>query len=61
MPWLGRIHHLSSAVCLLMLASKLVLWILDILVRIRIRGSVPMTDGSGSDPSLLISGFQDKN
>jgi hypothetical protein len=31
----------------------LVLWIRDILVRIRIRGSVPLTNGSGSaDPCL---------
>ncbi len=35
-----------------------VLWIRDILVRIRIRGSVPLTD---PDPAFFFTGWQDAN
>jgi hypothetical protein len=42
---------------------KPVLWIHDILVWIRIRGSMPLTYGSGSDPdpAIFIIDLQDAN
>ncbi len=40
---------------------KPVSWISDILVRVRIRGSVQPAHGSDSDPALFVSELQDAN
>jgi hypothetical protein len=38
-----------------------VLRIHEILVRIRIHGSIPLTNGSGGDPAIFVSVLQDVN
>jgi hypothetical protein len=41
------------------MAIKVVFWIRDILVQIRIRGSVTLTNGSGSCYFFFVSDLQD--
>ncbi len=41
--------------------QKAVSWIRDILIRIRIRGFIPLTYGSGSGSGFFVCGWQDDN
>ncbi len=53
--------HIESDSCLIdtVILLKSVLQVRDILVRIRIRGSVPLTSGSG--PAILVIDIHDAN